>query len=163
VQAIVDGSSLMPVYGPAVDSRSAFEKLTGAPVPAGSGSSAGSSPASTTADGPPPQPTTPPSPADIDAEARRIEETILGRPSTRPASPAPPAPDSQEPGPAPGPDNAPPRQPGPRNAPSSRTETSPQGSTDNDALKDFALQSASVLGRELMRGLFGTRRRRRRW
>ena len=37
VQAIVDGSSLLPVYGPVVDSRSAFEKLTGAPVPAASG------------------------------------------------------------------------------------------------------------------------------
>ena len=151
VQGIVDGSSLLPVYGPVMDSRSAFEKLTS------------SSPASTTADSSPPQSGTPRTPADIDAEARRIEETILGRPSTRPARPSPPAPDNQEPLPAPVPDNAPPRQSRPGNTPSSRTESSPQGNADNDALKDFALQTASVLGRELMRGLFGTRRRRRRW
>ncbi|MGW6172644.1 helicase HerA-like domain-containing protein [Arthrobacter sp. NPDC055138] len=151
VQAIVDGSSLLPVYGPVVDSRSAFEKLSGAPVPAG-----------TMADGPPPQPTTPQTPADIDAEARRIEETILGRPSTRPAGPTSTSPDSREPTPAPVPDSAPPRQSGPASVPSSRTKSSPQGSANNDDLKDFALQTASVLGRELMRGLFGTRRRRRR-
>jgi hypothetical protein len=171
VQAIVDGSSLLPVYGPVVDSRSAFEKLTGAPVPVASGSGSpgngssgsGGSPASTTADGSSPQSANPPTPADIDAEARRIEETILGRPSTRPASPAPPAPDRQEPAPAPAPDKAPPRRSRPGKTPSSRTEPSPQGSADSDDLKDFALQTASVLGRELMRGLFGTRRRRRRW
>ncbi|HXF03305.1 MAG TPA: helicase HerA-like domain-containing protein [Arthrobacter sp.] len=134
VQDIVDGSSLLPVYGPVVDSRSAFEKLTGAPVSAASGagspgngsSASGSVPASTTADGSPPQPAAPPTPA-----------------------------------PAPAPDKASPRQPRPRNTTPSRTDSSPRD-TDNDELKDFALQTASVLGRELMRGLFGTRRRRRR-
>ena len=32
-----------------------------------------------------------------------------------------------------------------------------------DLIKDVAVQAATVLGRELVRGLFGTRRRRRRW
>jgi uncharacterized protein len=150
-QSIVERSPLLPVYGPVVDSHSAFEKLAGAPAP----------PAASTGRAP--------SAAEIDAEARRIEEAILGRPSTRPARPVP-APGGQwplpDPGPVPAPAPAPrdtePRQ-APRNTSPGRSATPPQGRSDNDVLKEFALQTATVLGRELVRGLFGTRRRRRRW
>ncbi|WP_336714281.1 helicase HerA-like domain-containing protein [Arthrobacter sp. USHLN218] len=186
VDSLVRNSPLLAVYGPAVDSRSAYEKLSGIPAsaavtgstttaepapadasqtgaagsgPAGSGP-AGSGPAG-------PAGARQPTPAEIDAEARRIEEDILGRPSSRPApypQSAPPAPLPQPapPGPTAGPAESArgsrgrsgsPRQAEPRQAPE-KEETA-------DMIKDVAMQAATVLGRELMRGLFGTRRRRR--
>lgn len=91
IRSTVAASSLLVKYGTAVDNLSAYEKLNGQaavptgdaapglpPVPASTSSSSGNSQ------------------ADIDAEARRIEEEILGRPSSRSSSPksfpAPPAP-----------------------------------------------------------------------
>jgi DNA helicase HerA-like ATPase len=183
VDRIVQESPLLPVYAPAVDSHSAFEKLSGTPAP--------------TRDGGPGSPKVPPgtdtghstdgtgtvggsvprTQADIDAEARRIEEAILGRPSNRPATRTPaPMPDLR---PLPGaerqrqPDHPGPRKPAPErrsaepHRPEERTPGQPgkQAKKDDtaDMIKDVAVQAAAVLGRELVRGLFGTRRRRRRW
>ena len=78
----VAGSALLPKYGTAVDNVSAYEKITGKPgaeTPRGEDWPTRPAPAR-------PLHGTPDS--DVDAEARRIEEEILGRPSSRPA-PAP--------------------------------------------------------------------------
>lgn len=173
VDGLIRNSPLLPVYGPAVDSRSAYEKLSGIPA---SGTAKEST--TTTAEPAPSDASRSgaagsagarqPTPAEIDAEARRIEEDILGRPSSRPApypqsgppaplpQPAPPAPTAGPAEPGRGSRGRPgaPRQAEPRQAPK-QEETA-------DMIKDVAMQAATVLGRELMRGLFGTRRRRRR-
>ncbi|WP_028280323.1 helicase HerA-like domain-containing protein [Arthrobacter sp. H5] len=144
VQAIVDASPLLTDYGTPVDSHSAFEKLSGKtndgvaanlPAGAGSGRTAPTPGGEENSDRPMSQ-------AEIDAEARRIEEEILGRPSTRPAS----VPQMPEQPARKQPEQAPPAQ---------RTE-------NNTEMRDFALKAAGVIGSELMRGLFGTKRRRRR-
>ena len=80
ISSTVAGSALLPKYGTAVDNVSAYEKIAGK-APAGTGAAA-----------PAPAPRRHPR-SDVDAEARRIEEEILGRPSSRPA----PAPARQEP------------------------------------------------------------------
>ncbi|MEE1622357.1 helicase HerA-like domain-containing protein [Zafaria sp. J156] len=140
VERVVAESALLQVYGTPVDRESAFEKLKGAAgtpgttpepsSPATGGSVAGHVPGRGQ------------SQADIDAEARRIEEEILGRPSTLPPTTPGRAP-SSSPKPAPAPAPAPSRVP------------------EQNPVMDFALQAAGALGKELMRGMFGTKRRRR--
>ena len=135
----VAGSALLAVYGTAVDRASAFEKLkgttpaagpaqtpaTGGPAPAG-GSVGGRVPGAGQAQW------------EIDAEARRIEEEILGRPSSRPE----PVPRDRTPAPAPVPE--------------------PASDPLWDRTMEAAMEAAGTLGQELLRGMFGTRRRRRR-
>ncbi|WP_240974625.1 helicase HerA-like domain-containing protein [Crystallibacter degradans] len=200
VDSIVRESPLLPVYAPTVDSHSAFEKLSGTPAPThdgGPGSAGkdfGIEAGATGADGSGTSGGTginggsvPRTQADIDAEARRIEEAILGRPSSRQATRTPaPLPDwrpmpgagqqrqpehreSRRPGPgqsAPERRN-PERQPPERSTPERHTQghSGKPGKKDDtaDLIKDVAVEAATVLGRELVRGLFGTRRRRRRW
>jgi hypothetical protein len=163
VERIVQESPLLPVYAPAVDSHSAFEKLSGIPAPTHDGGPG----TRTDANGA----SVPRTQADIDAEARRIEEAILGRPSSRPASRTPaPLPDWR---PMPGAGQpAPERRTPERHTPERSTperqapeRSGKPGKKDEtaDLIKDVAVQAATVLGRELVRGLFGTRRRRRRW
>ncbi|MFK0010078.1 helicase HerA-like domain-containing protein [Paenarthrobacter sp. NPDC090520] len=148
VRSTVAASSLLAKYGTAVDNVSAYEKLNGAapvptgspapgqpPVPASSGSSGGS-------------------PADIDAEARRIEEEILGRPSSRPA-PAPssyPVPSAPAPVPAPAPSD-----PGVFG-----DLAGALGGALGGGLKNMVRSMGTQLGRDLIRGVFGTSSRRRR-
>ncbi|WP_299166416.1 helicase HerA-like domain-containing protein [uncultured Arthrobacter sp.] len=146
VEEIVRNSPLLADYGTPIDSHSAFEKL----------SASEAAPAETPARQEPPT-TTPqtrgqpagrlPSQAEIDAEARRIEEDILGKPSSRPPTIRP----NQQ---TPDGDWSPP--PAPRSG-SQRQE--------KNEMMDFALKTAGTIGVELVRGLFATqrRRRRRRW
>ncbi|EMY33983.1 hypothetical protein D477_012096 [Arthrobacter crystallopoietes BAB-32] len=154
VEELVKQSPLLAVYGPAVDSHSAFEKLSGATEPA-------RVPAEiTTTQKPAPAPATQ---SDIDAEARRIEEDILGRPSSRPATPPPsPLPRSVPAGKASRPGSVEAGRERRRTHPPSSRKQEPQNETA-DMIRDVAMQAATTLGRELVRGLFGTRRRRRRW
>lgn len=189
VDRIVQESPLLPVYAPTVDSHSAFEKLSGIPAPThdggpdSSGRDLGIEAATTGADGSGTSGGTgingasvPRTQADIDAEARRIEEAILGRPSSRPATRAPSPPPDWRPMPGagrPAPERRAPERPTPerstpeRSAPERRGPgpSGKPGKKDDtaDLVKDVAVQAATVLGRELVRGLFGTRRRRRRW
>ncbi|UZX04998.1 DUF853 family protein [Arthrobacter sp. CDRTa11] len=151
VKSTVAASALLTKYGTAVDNISAYEKLRGEtaiapPVDTG--------PA---AQGQPPVPEST-SQADVDAEARRIEEEILGRPSSRPAPPSFPETSS----------------PGQRPAPEPRERSIPAGGTMMDdlagalggalggGLKSMARSMGTQLGRELLRGVFGTSSRRRR-
>ncbi|MBM7794672.1 DNA helicase HerA-like ATPase [Paenarthrobacter ilicis] len=153
VKSAVAASSLLAKYGTAVDNVSAYEKLSG-------GSAAGGSVASTGApagSGDPVSGSEPagPSQADIDAEARRIEEEILGRPSSRAATPqsypAPPAP-----------------APVPQQAPSSQQDgmfgdiAGALGGALGGGLKSMVRSMGTQLGRDLMRGVFGTSSKRRR-
>ncbi|MFJ4030108.1 helicase HerA-like domain-containing protein [Paenarthrobacter sp. NPDC089989] len=148
VRSTVAASSLLAKYGTAVDNVSAYEKLSGAaPVPTGSA-----------APGQPPVPgshgSSGASPADIDAEARRIEEEILGRPSSRPA-PAPssyPAPSAPAPVPAPAPSD-----PGVFG-----DLAGALGGALGGGLKNMVRSMGTQLGRDLIRGVFGTSSRRRR-
>jgi hypothetical protein len=145
VRSTVAASSLLGKYGTAVDNVSAYEKLTGnAAAPTGDA-----------APGLPPVPasTSGTSQSEIDAEARRIEEEILGRPSSRSSTPEPyPAP----PAPAPVP------------APSSQQEgmfgdiAGALGGALGGGLKSMVRSMGTQLGRDLMRGVFGTSSRRRR-
>lgn len=142
VEKIVTDSALLGDYGTPTDSHSAFEKLSApavngtlaAPETAGAGSSS-------------PGAGRPPSQAEIDAEARRIEEEILGRPSSRPPTARPEQQSSDD-----GWDPTPP-------PPSGRKQQ------EKNEMMDFALKAAGTIGTELVRGLFATqrRRRRRRW
>jgi DNA helicase HerA-like ATPase len=159
VKSTVAGSALLVKYGTAVDNVSAYEKISGkAAAPTGAA-----------APGQPPTPAAdvfvPNSPVpggvpgsqmnrdDVDAEARRIEEEILGRPSSRPAPEAEQA------------------RSGGRKAPQSRQESG-GGMVDDLAgalggalgggLKSMARSLGTQLGRELLRGVFGTSSRRRR-
>ncbi|MHA7189209.1 helicase HerA-like domain-containing protein [Arthrobacter sp. MDT2-16] len=155
VSAVVAASPLLPRYGQAVDSHSAFEKLggrtdiappTGAPVAERSRE-------------------------ERDAEARRIEEEILGVPS-RPARRR----DRQEnPGAAGRPagstdgryDDVPAPRPEDRaaeyGAEYGTGRTTAQRGPGRDEMADLALKAAGVIGKELARGLFGTKHRKRRW
>ncbi|ABK05287.1 protein of unknown function DUF853, NPT hydrolase putative [Arthrobacter sp. FB24] len=159
VKSTVAGSALLVKYGTAVDKVSAYEKISGK----------GAAPTGAAAPGQPPAPNSeifvPNSPApgspvpgtmdqaSVDADARRIEEDILGRPSSRPA-PVPERPRSGE-----------------RTAPQARKESG--GSMADDlagalggalggGLKSMARSLGTQLGRELLRGVFGTSSRRRR-
>ncbi|MCM0616439.1 MULTISPECIES: helicase HerA-like domain-containing protein [unclassified Paenarthrobacter] len=149
IKSTVAASPLLGKYGTAVDNLSAYEKLNGKaaaatgaaapglpPVPS-SGSSGGSGG----------------SQADIDAEARRIEEEILGRPSSRSSSPepfpAPPAP------PAPAPQSS--QQDG-----MFGDIAGALGGALGGGLKSMVRSMGTQLGRDLMRGVFGTSSRRRR-
>ncbi|BCW64785.1 helicase HerA-like domain-containing protein [Arthrobacter sp. StoSoilB22] len=149
IKSTVAASSLLGKYGTAVDNLSAYEKLNGKaaaatgdaapglpPVPSSGGS--GGSGASQ---------------ADIDAEARRIEEEILGRPSSRSSSPepfpAPPAP------PAPAPQSS--QQDGMFGDIAGALSGALGG-----GLKSMVRSMGTQLGRDLMRGVFGTSSRRRR-
>ena len=155
VSAVVAASPLLPRYSQAVDSHSAFEKLggrtdiappTGAPVAERSRE-------------------------ERDAEARRIEEEILGVPS-RPARRR----DRQEnPGAAGRPagstdgryDDVPAPRPEDRaaeyGAEYGTGRTTGQRGPGRDEMADLALKAAGVIGKELARGLFGTKHRKRRW
>jgi uncharacterized protein len=167
VRSTVAGSALLGKYGTAVDNPSAYEKLTGkaaAPTgpaaagqppvpgvgaPGGDGPDGGSGggPGRATAGG-----------SDVDAEARRIEEEILGRPSSRPVS----RPTSTR------------QSPDRARAEASRTtrrETGDGmmgdlggvlGGALGGGLKSMARSVGTQLGRELLRGVFGTSSRRRR-
>jgi hypothetical protein len=92
----------------------------------------------------------------IDAEARRIEEEILGRPSSRPAPEN--RPDYRE---------APEREAPPQRAP---RQAEPRGGGIGDdiagalgsGLTSMARSLGTQLGRELLRGVFGTSSKRRR-
>ena len=146
VSEIIGSSALMQVYGTSVDRESAFEKLaesnpgTGTAVPTGG---------SVAARVPGPGQTQ----AEIDAAARQIEESILGRPSSIPhSSPQPGASDHAMPGP---PVAA-------QNAPRGRTTAPAPVQKPDNPLLDMALQAANMFGREMLRGMFGTKRRRRR-
>lgn len=147
VSGIIASSALMQVYGTSVDRESAFEKLNGtsteaaaAPVPTG-GSVAARVPG-------PGQ-----SQADIDAAARNIEESILGRQSSIPNSaPQPGASDYTMPEPEVATPGSPKRK---------TSAPAPVQNPDNPLL-DMALQAANIFGREMLRGMFGTKRRRRR-
>lgn len=154
VEDIVKSSPLLADYGTPIDSHSAFEKL--------SGQAEAETPTTTTAAPPstadePPAAGRLPTQAEIDADARRIEEEILGRPSNRPPSARreQPAPDSGT--------NPP---PAPRTGGNQPDRNQPDGNQpDRNEMMDFALKAAGTIGVELVRGLFGTqrRRRRRRW
>lgn len=147
ISSTVAGSALLPKYGTAVDNVSAYEKI------------AGKGPADTGAAAPPARGTSDAGTSDVDAEARRIEEDILGRPSSRPA----PAPASQET-----------RQEPQRQAPrQSQRQPADDGGTAGDVagalggalgggLKSMARSLGTQLGRELLRGVFGTAPKRRR-
>jgi uncharacterized protein len=180
VRSTVAGSALLGKYGTAVDNASAYEKLTGkaaAPtVPAAAEPAPAGAPAT-------PAPATPAA-YDVDAEARRIEEEILGRPSSRPAQAPVPAPQDPEPqygGPQYGERREPepgakasraPRAPRSREPQSREPEAQPGGMMGDlggviggalgGGLKSMARSMGTQLGRELLRGVFGTSSRRRR-
>ncbi|KRF08564.1 ATPase [Arthrobacter sp. Soil782] len=155
VEGIVTASPLLADYGTPIDSHSAFEKLsasepasTNIPAEPGTTETGTAEPRTTAA--PPPVGTPPrgrPSQAEIDAEARRIEEDILGRPSSRP-------PTTRREQPAP--ENGRAHPPAP---------PAGQKQQERNEMMDFALKTAGTIGVELVRGLFATqrRRRRRRW
>lgn len=142
IRSSVAASSLLVKYGTAVDNVSAYEKLN-------------DSAAVSTGD---PAPGLPPVPgtitgniqSDIDAEARRIEEEILGRPSSRPAPTA-------YPGPVPAPPLPPQQEPGVLG-----DLAGVLGGALGGGLKSMARSMGTQLGRELLRGVFGTSSRRRR-
>ncbi|WP_426997336.1 helicase HerA-like domain-containing protein [Pseudarthrobacter sp. N5] len=147
VKSTVAGSALLAKYGSAVDNVSAYEKLTGK----GAASTGDAAP------GQPPVPATAGSGTldqnAVDADARRIEEEILGRPSSRPA---------------PRPESAPaPQERAPRSAPQQGGGmmgdiTGALGGALGGGLKSMARSLGTQLGRELLRGVFGTSSRRRR-
>lgn len=153
----VAGSSLLAKYGTAVDNISAYEKVTGK-------SAAPTGPA---APGLPPTPFEPDGipreragaeasgmeSSDIDAEARRIEEEILGRPSSRqfPSESEPPTRQRRT---APVPE--------PRGGGASEGLPGVLGDALGGGLKSMARSVGTQLGRELLRSVFGTSSRRRR-
>jgi hypothetical protein len=156
IAGTVAGSALLAKYGTAVDSVSAYEKITGKSE-AGSRAE-GDARAPRSGDGPSGTDGTygsgAPSAADVDAEARRIEEEILGRPSSRPE----PAPERTK-------------------APERHQPEAPQGEAGGGiggdlagalggalggGLKSMARSFGTQLGRELLRGVFGTAPKRRR-
>ncbi|OFI36720.1 ATPase [Arthrobacter sp. SW1] len=145
VRSTVGSSSLLVKYGTAVDNLSAYEKLNGQA-------------AAPTGDAAPGQPPVPASsdPNVIDAEARRIEEEILGRPSSRPAPQAPPA--DLPPAPAPVPQGS-----GGQNDGGGLGDIAGAlGGALGGGLKSMVRSIGTQLGRELMRGIFGNSSRRRR-
>ncbi|MFF5791919.1 helicase HerA-like domain-containing protein [Paeniglutamicibacter sp. NPDC012692] len=164
VAGIIQGSALMQVYGTSVDRESAFEKLTAAPaatsVLAPNAPSAGfpgvTAPVPTGGSVGGRIPGAGQSQADIDAEARRIEESILGKPSSLPSSaPGPGAADYSMP-------EFEDEKPAKKSAPRTRSAPPAQPAQAGNPLLDMALQAANAIGSELLRGMFGTKRRRRR-
>ncbi|WP_457964170.1 DUF853 domain-containing protein [Arthrobacter sp. D1-29] len=151
VKSTVAASALLAKYGTAVDNISAYEKLRG---------ETGAAPAVDTGPAAPGQPPVPESAsqADVDAEARRIEEEILGRPSSRPA-PAP-FPETSSPGHEPAP--APRERPVPAGGGMMDDLAGALGGALGGGLKSMARSMGTQLGRELLRGVFGTSSRRRR-
>ncbi|PNI07493.1 ATP-binding protein [Arthrobacter sp. AFG7.2] len=150
VRSTVAASALLVKYGTAVDNPSAFEKLSGkAAAPTGPAATGGRAAPGGNGSG-----TEGAGSEDIDAEARRIEEEILGRPSSRPA----PSPDARRRTPA-------------EDSPASRTGRGDSMTGDlggvlggalGGGLKSMARSIGTQLGRELLRGVFGTSSRRRR-
>jgi hypothetical protein len=148
ISSTVAGSALLPKYGAAVDNVSAYEKISGK-------AAADSSAAAPARDGG----TSDVGMSSVDAEARRIEEDILGRPSSRPA----PAPASQD-------TRQEPQRRAPRQSP--RQPADDRGTAGDLAgalggalgggLKSMARSLGTQLGRELLRGVFGTAPKRRR-
>ena len=130
---IIAASTLAAKYSTAIDRDSAHEALNGAQQ----------TPATASAE----KPVSASGGADVDEEARRIAESILGKPTTVPASD--PLPQYQEPAPA-------------ESAPRTPAPSAPAPSRQGNDLMDFALDAANMIGREVLRGMFGTRRRRRR-
>lgn len=142
VRSTVAASALLPEYGTALDNPSAYEKLSGKP----------------SASGRPAVPGEPPVPAtgetsDIDEEARRIEEEILGRPSSRRAAGSGKRRRTRAGEPSPSPSSA--------DGPMGDFGAVLGGALDG-GLKSMARSIGIQLGRELMRGVFGTSSRRRR-
>ena len=162
VSGIIAASALAARYSTALDRDSAHEMLTGQPAAA---QPAQAQPAAQPANQPgTPEPASassqggPATSADIDEEARRIAESILGKPTTVPASDFP-MPDYQQ-GPEPEPA---PRSRGKDSTPQDSTSSRrPAERTQSSELMDFALDAANMLGREVLRGMFGTRKRKRR-
>lgn len=142
VKSSVAGSELLAKYGTAVDNISAYEKLTGK----------GAAPTGEAAPGQPPVPAGS-NQADVDAEARRIEEEILGRPSSRPA----PAPERSADADAPLR-----RAPEPAGGGMVGDIAGALGGALGGGLKSMVRSLGTQLGRELLRGVFGTSSRRRR-
>ena len=143
ISSTVAGSALLGKYGTAVDNISAYEKLAGraaAPTGPAAGSPTGPGPGTgldRDAD---------------DADARRIEEEILGRPSSRSA------PTSE-------PDGAPQRRaPRPQESGGGMAGdlAGALGGALGGGLKSMARSLGTQIGRELLRGVFGTSSRRRR-
>ena len=173
IASTVAGSALLPKYGTAVDNVSAYEKIT-----AEGGDHTGA--AST---GPAAGPARPGGRTDgemdpggavqgarlpggaldpnaIDAEARRIEEEILGRPSSRPAAPGKlpeygDAPERQTPRQAP-------RQAPPSGGGIGGDFAGAWGGALGGGLTSMARSLGTQLGKELLRGVFGTSSKRRR-
>lgn len=162
VSGIIAGSALAARYSTALDRDSAHEMLTEQPAAA---QPAQAQPAAQPANQlGTPEPASassqggPATSADIDEEARRIAESILGKPTTVPASDFP-MPDYQQ-GPEPEPA---PRSRGKDSTPQDSTSSRrPAERTQTSELMDFALDAANMLGREVLRGMFGTRKRKRR-
>ncbi|HEX9087892.1 MAG TPA: helicase HerA-like domain-containing protein [Arthrobacter sp.] len=143
IASTVAGSALLPKYGTAVDNVSAFEKISGkASADTGAAAPAAAAPGGGT--------------SDVDAEARRIEEEILGRPSSRPV----PAPDRQEP------ERQAPERQAPRQSQRPPADdgglAGALGGALGGGLKSMARSLGTQLGRELLRGVFGTAPKRRR-
>lgn len=147
VSGIIGSSALMQTYGTAVDRESAYEKLTPGAVEKQAGSALAGGSVAARLPGPGQ------SQADIDAEARRIEESILGRPSSIPTS----SPESRATGRA-----APDPAVATKEAPKRNSGTRPAASNPENPLLDMAMQAANIFGAEMLRGMFGTKRRRRR-
>ncbi|BBE24059.1 ATPase [Arthrobacter sp. MN05-02] len=149
VPAAVASSPLLARYGEAVDRHSAFETLAGrAPGGAPSGAPSGGAGARTD---PAAETRAASRREDRDAEARRIEDEILGTPSP----PAGPGDGSGRRGEGAG------RVSGQGHA--QGTDRRAGRGPDRDEMADLALRAAGVIGRELARGLFGTKRRKRPW
>lgn len=162
IKSTVAGSALLVKYGTAVDDMSAYEKLSGK-------SAAPTGPA---AAGQPPVPSrgvfVPGSVGSgsvgsggaetddvVDAEARRIEEEILGRPSTRSSPQA-------RRGPAQPPRREPAQSPSPPAGGMMDDLSGALGGALGAGLKSMVRSMGTQLGRELLRGVFGTSSRRRR-
>lgn len=148
IRSTIAASSLLPKYGTAVDNISAYEKLTGK----------GTAP--TTGEAAPGQPPVPASldPIAVDADARRIEEEILGRPSSRPLPGSVPV----ELPPAPAPAHAPAPVPQQDGGGMMGDLAGVLGGALGGGIKSMARSLGTQLGRELLRGVFGTSSRRRR-
>jgi DNA helicase HerA-like ATPase len=148
IRSTIAASSLLLKYGTAVDNISAYEKLTGKGAAPSTGEAApGQPPAPVSLD-----------PNAVDADARRIEEEILGRPSSRPSSRPLPGSAPEEFPPAPVPAPAPQQAGGGMMGDLAGV----LGSALGGGIKSMARSLGTQLGRELLRGVFGTSSRRRR-
>ncbi|MDQ0632099.1 DNA helicase HerA-like ATPase [Arthrobacter pascens] len=161
VKSTVAGSALLPKYGTAVDNVSAYEQLKGSVA----------APTGPAAPGEPPVPGSARQ-DDVDAEARRIEEEILGRPSSRPAPTYEPGTDMFD-ADAPSHASTGPASTGTEGRRRTPKQPAPTGGMMDDlagalggalggGLKSMARSMGTQLGRELLRGVFGTSSRRRR-